>query len=334
MAATIYEVAALAGVSPATVSRVLNGRPVSPEYAERVREAAEQLRFRPNRTARNLRRQRSEMIALIIPDIENPFFTSLARGVEDRALASGYSVVLCNTDERPEKEARYLDMAVSGHVAGVVLAPSSGQTHVGALRERGIPVVAVDRMPHGASVDAVLMDGEAAARRATTRLFDAGYRRVACITGPAGVDTADQRAAGWRAVAEARDDSGSLDGLLCHADYRVGGGRTAATALLALPEPPDAVFAANNLMSLGALQVLREAGTPPPAVGLASLGELPFVPVGEAGIVVEPWPARGLGEAAARLLLERIGGDDGPARTVLLRSAELAAERTPVPRTP
>lgn len=325
MATTIYQVAALAGVSPATVSRVLNGRPVSPEYTQRVRDAAEKLQFRPNRTARNLRRRHSEMIALIIPDIENPFFTSLARGVEDRALASDYSIVLCNTDDRPEKEGRYLDMAASGHVAGVILAPSSGETHLGALLERGVPVVTVDRMAHGVTVDAVLMDDEDAARRATSRLFDTGYRRVGCITGPAGVDTADLRAAGWRAVARARGSAGDPGALLRHADYRVGGGRTAMADLLALPAPPDAVFVANNLMSLGALQLLGELGQPPPGVGLASLGELPFLSAERAGIVVEPWPARGLGEAAARLLLMRIGGEASPARTVVLRSAELAA---------
>jgi LacI family transcriptional regulator len=327
MAATIYEVAALAGVSPATVSRVLNGHPVSAGYAQRVRDAAETLQFRPNRTARNLRRQSSEMIALIIPDIENPFFTSLARGVEDRALASGYSVVLCNADERPDKEDRYLEMAASSHVAGVVLVPSPGATHVGTLRERGIPVVAVDRMPHGARVDAVLMDDEDAARRATARLFDQGHRRVACITGPAGVDTAVQRAEGWRAVVRERGgaDGGRPDRLLRHADYRVTGGRAAMAELLALPEPPDAVFVANNLMSLGALQLLGELGLRPPALGLASLGELPFLLGEDVGIVVEPWPGHALGEEAARLLLERIAGDPSPPRTVVLRSAELAA---------
>src|SRR5215207_5087642 len=111
--ATIYEVAALAGVSPATVSRVLNGMPASPEKARLVRDAAEKLRFTPSRTAQRLRNQTSELIALLIPDVENPFFTALARGVEDRAQASGYSVVLCNTDDDPEKETRYLDIANS-----------------------------------------------------------------------------------------------------------------------------------------------------------------------------------------------------------------------------
>jgi LacI family transcriptional regulator len=185
MAVTIYEVAAHAGVSPATVSRVLNGGAVSPEYAQRVRESAEALRYRPNRTARSLRRQQSDMIALIIPDIENPFFTSLARGVEDKAMAFGLSVVLCNTDERPEKEARYLDMVLSGRVAGIVLAPASTSPELGALIEQGIPVVTVDRMAHGFPVDAVLMDDEDTVRPGVQprgvhhRARRGGHRRAA-----------------------------------------------------------------------------------------------------------------------------------------------------------
>jgi LacI family transcriptional regulator len=146
------------------------------------------------------------------------------------------------------------------------------------------------------------------------------------------VDTADQRADGWRAVVQGRDADGDGDGevdrLLRHADYRVAGGRAAMAELMALPEPPDAVFVANNLMSLGALQLLDEAGPRPHAVGLASLGELPFLHGEHAGILVEPWPGRGLGEEAARLLLERIRGDDSPPRPVVLRSAELAAGRS------
>jgi LacI family transcriptional regulator len=321
MAATIYEVAALAGVSPATVSRVLNGGRVSEAYAQRVREAVDTLQFRPNRTARNLRRQRSEIIALIIPDIENPFFTALARGVEDQALRAGYSVVLCNTDEHPEKEARYLEMALSGHLAGVVLAPASAATRLDALVESRLPVVTVDRPAHGPEVDAVVMDDVAAARRATTALYDQGYGRVGCITGPRDVDTATARATGWREVFLDRSAGGDPAEYVRFADYRVAGGRAAMLELLRLPAPPDAVFVANNLMSLGALQQLVEADLRPPAVGLASLGELPFLPPGTPGITVEPWPARELGTAAAALLLERIDGAEGPARTVVIRAA-------------
>ena len=327
MAATIYEVAALAGVSPATVSRVLNGGPVSAGYAQRVRDAVEALQYRPNRTARNLRRQESEIIALVIPDIENPFFTALARGVEDQALLSGFSVVLCNTDEDAEKEGRYLEMALSGHLAGVILAPAgdTATVQLKAVVERGIPVVSVDRHAHGVEVDAVLMDDEDAARRATTALYDQGFSLVACITGPEDVDTAARRAAGWRDVFRARTPDIDPQAYVRYADYRVSGGRAAMAELLALPRPPDAVFVANNLMSLGALQQLVGAMRPPPQFGLASLGELPFLPPDTEGITVLPWPARHLGRTAASLLLERINGATGAPRTVVIPSAEEGA---------
>lgn len=313
---TIYDVATLAGVSPATVSRVLNGIAVSPEKAERVRDAAEKLSFTPNRTARSLRTQHSEVIALVIPDIENPFFTSIARGVEDVAQAAGFSVVLCNSDEDPEKEARYLRIAVSENMAGVILATAGGQADLAPLLKRGRPIVAVDRQPKGYDVDSVLLDSVAGGRDATRALYDQGFARVACITGPSTVETAERRARGWREVV--RENNGDPDGYLRYADFRVAGGRTAMAELLALETPPDAVFVANNLMSVGALQVLAERGLTPPRIGVAVFGDLPFLLQSPPGVTVIPLPARRLGARAASLLLARLEGDKQPARTIIL----------------
>src|SRR3954468_24650246 len=125
--ATIYEVAALAGVSPATVSPVFHGLTLSEEKKRLVHETATKLAFTPNKTARRLRKQSSEIVALLIPDIENPFFTALARGVEDRAREAGFSVVLCNTDDDPGKELRYLEIVASEQMAGVILSPASDE---------------------------------------------------------------------------------------------------------------------------------------------------------------------------------------------------------------
>ena len=170
--ATIYEVATLAGVSPATVSRVFNGHTVSEDKIRQVRAAAKKLRYEPNRTARTLRRQRSDLIALVIPDIENPFFTSLARGVEDVAQSSGYSVVLCNTDEDYKKEVRYFDIVMSENMAGVILAAAGDRSDLSGLISRGRPIVAVDRGPHGFNVDAVMVDNRAGGIEATQALID------------------------------------------------------------------------------------------------------------------------------------------------------------------
>jgi LacI family transcriptional regulator len=316
--ATIYDVATLAGVSPATVSRVFNGTSVTPAKANAVREAAKQLRFTPSRTARTLRKQNSEVIALVIPDIENPFFTSLARGVEDRALEAGYSVVLCNSDEDVAKELRYLEIANSENMAGVILAPASDHSDLRVLLDRGRPVVAVDRSSPQ-PIDGVKLDNRAAGLDATQALIDAGHRRIALITGPTGIETADDRALGWQAAVDAAggDSSGTY---LLRSSFRVDGGREAMHQLLALPEPPDAVVAANNLIGVGALQVLTERGLTPPAFGVSVIGDLPFTTLAPSAINRVHLPARHLGVTAAAMLLDRINGDVQPPRTIVLRN--------------
>src|SRR5688500_18055324 len=180
--ATIYDVAALAGVSPATVSRVLNGRPVSPSNERLVTDAAQKLNYTPNRTARTLRRQLSEVVALMIPDIENPFFTSLARGVADAAQEAGYSVVLCNTDGDAAKEEHFLEIALSENMAGVVVAPAAGNSAVQPLLARGRAVVAVDRPIRGVDVDCGGSDHVGAGRLPTRAIWDGGCRGLAGIT--------------------------------------------------------------------------------------------------------------------------------------------------------
>src|ERR1044072_4654321 len=174
--ATISDVASRAGVSTATVSRALNGKStVDPGLVARVVEAAQELGYQPNGPARNLRRQETAVLALIISDVENPFFTSIARGVEDVAHEVGYSVVLCNSDESPEKERRYIDVAIQERVAGVVLSPTGMPTNVDALTTRGTPLVAVDRPLPDASADMVLVDTKQAAKEAAAHLLAQGY---------------------------------------------------------------------------------------------------------------------------------------------------------------
>jgi len=315
--ATIYEVAAKAGVSPATVSRVFNGLPVSAEKIDAVRAASDELRYSPNKTAQRLRNQTSEVVGLLIPDIENPFFTALARGVEDVLQAAGYSLVLCNTDEDPDKETHYLDIANSENMAGVILAPVAEDGDIRRLTDRGRPVVAVDRNT-GLNIDAVMVDNRAAGIAAATTLWDAGYRRIACIAGPLEIESTEERTLGWRQVITKH--GGDASDYLQHANYRVDGGRAAMQALLALDNPPDAVVTTNNLMGVGALQVLSEAGIVPPEIGVAVIGELPFTTLSPRAITQVHLPARHLGTTAANMLLERIAGDKQPARTVVLRA--------------
>lgn len=320
--ATIYEVAALAGVSPATVSRVFNnGATVSEDKVRAVRQAAEELRFVPDKTARRLRKGTSEIIALLIPDVENPFFTALARGVEDRARESGFSVVLCNTDDQPEKENRYLDIVAAESMAGVILAPASGGGDLSTLIAQKRPIVAVDRET-GYDIDAVMVDNRAAGIAAAEALFEAGYERVACIAGPRDTEATEERYLGWQQTVQ-RAGMRDTAAYLRHADYRVGGGRAAMRELLDMTVPPDAVVTTNNLMAVGALQVLAESGITPPEFGVAVVGDLPFATFAPQSITEIPLPARHLGVTAAGMLLDRIAGDDQPARTVVLRAGQI-----------
>ncbi|MFC4494521.1 LacI family DNA-binding transcriptional regulator [Streptomyces ovatisporus] len=333
--ATISDVARAAGVSPATVSRVFNGGRVTAERAERVRKAAADLGFSPNRVARSLRTQRASVIGLLVPDVENPFFASLARGVEDAARRTGLSVVLCNTDDDVEKERGYLGIALAEQMAGVIVAAASRtHTDLSALVARGMPVVAVDRRPRAAEVDAVTVDNQHGGEDATVHLLERGYRRIACITGPAGASTSEDRLAGYRA---AMRDAGTPDeqtrACTRHGDFRAEGGHTAMRELLALPTPPDAVFVADSLMTVGALQALREAGIEPPGFGVLSFGDLPWASLVRPPLTTVELPSYDLGSSAAELLRDRLAGSGKPLQTVVLRTVLQARESTagPVP---
>ncbi|WP_336644583.1 LacI family DNA-binding transcriptional regulator [Microbacterium sp. USHLN186] len=323
--ATIYDVARRAGVSPATVSRVFNGTSVSATKVDAVRAAAAELNFTPNRAARTLRRQSSEVIALVIPDIENPYFTEMARGVEDVASEAGYSVVLCNSDAQTEKESTYLRIAIAERMSGVILAAASDHSSLDEILATGRPVVAVDRGT-GYDIDSVVMANTDAGRTATAHLLET-HRRVAYIGGPAHIETAADRAEGWRrAYREAGMDV--PEELLRFSTFRLEGGREVMAELLALPEPPDAVVAGNNLIGVGAIQVLTERDLTPPKLGVAVIGGLPFTTLSPSVVTVVRLPARHMGVTAARMLLERIRGDQQPPRTVVLRNQLQSASRT------
>lgn len=328
MARTIQDVARAAGVSPATVSRVFNGGRVSAERAERVRRAADELGFAPNRIARSLRTQRGTIIGLLIPDIENPFFTAMARGVEDAAQQTNLSVVLCNTDENVDKERRYLDIALAERMAGVIVAAASRvRTDLSVLEARGMPVVAVDRRPRGSNIDVVLVDNEHGGEEATAHLLGRGYRRVACITGPQGASTSEERLAGYRTAIRdfEREYPGQFDGDPANdytrfADFKADGGYKAMADLLAQPVRPDAVFVTNNLMAVGALRALAEAGLAVPEFGVLSFGDVPWASPFSPALTTVRLPSYDLGWTAAMLLQDRILDRPRPMQTVVLRT--------------
>ncbi|MGC5614943.1 LacI family DNA-binding transcriptional regulator [Georgenia sp. Z1491] len=308
----IVDVAARAGVSTATVSRVLNGTKVRADLEEAVRRAVDELGYSANRAARSLRRQYSDVVALVIPDVENPFFTSVARGVEDVAQAAGLSLVLCNTDDDVEKEQSYLSVAESENMAGVILAPAGDAPDLTRLLGRSRAVVVIDREVRD-QVDQVLFDNVGLGRRATELLLARGHTDVACITGPRTTSTAVERAAGWR---DALGDAGIGADRLVHANFRVDGGRAAMTEMLAGPTQPDAVLATNNLVGVGVLQALAAWGGPRIEVGI--VGDLPFATSDVADVARLPLNPREMGVRAARLLVDRIRGTAGEPGTHVL----------------
>jgi LacI family transcriptional regulator len=305
--ATIYDVARRADVSPATVSRVVNGQTnVDPALADRVRAAMRDLDYRPNAVARNLRRSRTSLWAVIISDIGNPFFTSLVRGVEDVACGAGFSVVLCNTDEDPTKEGRYVTAALTERVAGIIISPSGRAAQVHRMVDARVPVVVIDRQIADAPVDKVLVDNEHGAEQATAHLADAGYRRIACITGPRRLSTAAERLRGYRRALAA---AGLADGddLVRHADFRSAGGYRAMSSLLRGGSRPDAVFVTNNLMTAGAVECLIDARVPVPAeMGVVGFDDVPWARLARPSLTTVAQPTYELGRTAAELLARRI----------------------------
>ncbi|GAA2111137.1 LacI family DNA-binding transcriptional regulator [Microlunatus panaciterrae] len=299
----ITDVATAARVSAATVSRTLNNNEkVDPALAARVREAAERLGYRPNAVARNLRRQGTQVWALIITDINNPFFTALARGVEDVAQESGFSVLLCNSDEDIDKEARYLGVAEQERAAGVILSPRATTSDVSRLLASNIPLVAVDR-GLGVSVDTVRADSVQGAVAATEQLLRRGWQRPACITGPADAETAEERHLGYQSVVRRL----GLDEIVQHVRFQAEGGQQAVQALFDAAAPPDSLFVANSMLALGALAELKRrrlrVGRD---IGLVTFDDAPWASLIHPTITVVAQPAYDIGAEAARILVQRI----------------------------
>jgi LacI family transcriptional regulator len=317
--ATISDVAELAGVSTATVSRALNGKStVDPELAARVLAAAKELGYQPNGPARNLRRQEAAVLALIISDVENPFFTAIARGVEDVAHSVGYSVVLCNTDEDAEKERKYVNVAIQERVAGVIISPTATAAGVAALADRGTPLVAVDRPLPDRESDTVLVDTRLAARQATQHLIDQGYERIGCITGPSGVRTADDRLAGYRDALKSGKQRSSPR-LVRRTEFKAAGAQKAAADLFAQEEPPDALLVANSAMAIGVLEALRSHTLRPGSdVGVVAFDDVPWAGLVDPPMTVVAQPAYEIGTVAAQLLLARIADNSRAATTTTL----------------
>jgi len=303
VAARIVDVARRAQVSPATVSRVFNGsRGVKAPHRERVLRAIDELDYRPNLLARNLRRQKAGMIGVLVSDIENPHFTAMVRAVEDATYRLGYRVLLCNTDESADKQRAYLEMLAAERALGVILAPSDpAGKEIEMVLDLGIPVIAFDRPVDDPRADAVVADNRDAGRVATEYLLRAGHERIGFVGDPR-VETGVARLAGYEEAMRAV----GLRTLVAHGRSRIDGGAEAAEQLVH-DHAPSAFVLGNNLMAIGALRVLRARGLRVPvSISLVAIDDPFWAEIVEPPLTVLAQPVRRMAERVVALLLERI----------------------------
>lgn len=311
---TIQDVALRAGVSRATVSRVLNSHPsVAPDLRARVEAAVSALGYQPNRAARRLRANSSDIVGLVIPDIQNPVFVGVARGVEDEAYKHQMNVVLCNADDNAAKQQAYLRILQSEQ-AGIIIAPRHTRDGdvLRKVRDAGIALVLIDRHVDHFEADTVQVDNVRGAALAVNHLLSLGYRRIAIIAGLQTLSPGRERLDGYRQalLAAGREVDDTLIG---RADFKEEGGYALTRQLMALSQPPDAIFSSNSLMSLGALRALRDLGLRAPNdVALVGFDDLPYAEHMQPALTAVAQPAIEIGQQAVQLLLRRLREPNGP----------------------
>ena len=316
----IKDVAAAAGVSTATVSRVLANKPyVSKKVQQRVREVVQRLGYRPNRVARNLRARQSSIIALIVSDIQNPFFQMVSRAVEDTAYAQGFSVMLCNNDENPDKEKMYLNLMHDENVAGIIFSPTRQTAdNFKSIKELNTPMVVIDRRVKNASVDNILIDNVESAYEMVSHLIEHGYRRIGAVFG-IGSTTGRERYEGYAAALKDHGLEPQSE-LAKYVHARESDGYATVARILKLSPPPDAIFTSNGLLAAGALRaILDSQRVIPDEIAFASFDDTPWSRLVVPAITVIEQPTYEIGQLATELLLKRLKDPHRSSRTITLK---------------
>jgi len=319
--ANIKDVAHHAGVSVTTVSHVVNAtRFVSEIARSRVEEAVRELGYVPSAVARSLKHNTTRTFGMVIPNNSNPYFAEIIRGVEDRCFAAGYNVILCNSNDDPERQAAYLRVLAEKRVDGLVLVASGSDSVVQAsLGDIRMPLVLLDREVAGmANCDLVEVNHTVGGEIATRHLLELGHPRVACISGPPGLSPSSQRRAGWKQALEAggveRKESD-----LARGDFTARGGYLAMQVLLKRKPRPSAVFVCNDLMAFGALNAAREAGiNVPEQLSIVGFDDIELAAFSAPPLTTVVQPKLQIGTLAAELLLERVEANRTDARRVIL----------------
>jgi LacI family transcriptional regulator, galactose operon repressor len=328
---TIKDVARHAGVSPMTVSRVINGSErVSPETRRRVEEAIAQLGYVPSRLARGLIRRKTGTLALIVPDVANPFFTLIVRGAEDVARRAGYRMLLCDTRSDLALEREVIEEMIAHRVEGIAIAPVSDRSrnHLLRLHEFGVDFVLIDRTVPGIDCDVVVGDNAGGARRLVEHVISLGHTRIGFIVESDEVSTARDRHRGYVDALQGAGLPVARE-LIVRSTVDPEGGRNGMRQLLELEGPPTAVFTVNNLVALGAIEAVRAADLEvPDDIALVCFDDIEYASRLYPFLTVMAQPAETLGSLGTQLLLDRIAGRAPERPRVVVLPAQFIVRRS------
>jgi LacI family transcriptional regulator len=334
---SIHDVAEHAGVSSTTVSRYLNNSGyVSEKTRQRIAQAIKELDYMPSSIARSLNSKSTLTIGLLLPDIVNTHWTSVARGAEDEARKQGYNVILCNTDSDSTKLQDYISILLQRQVDGIIYVPISGSKSspleiFEPIRKKKTPAVLMDVPLPGADLDTVLVDSRTGAYRLAELLVSMQHRRIAILTGEQNYYTTVERVLG---ALDAFDSAGIHrdDVLIRYSGYDMVSSHEAAQEILRLPQRPTAFFAANNMVALGIIQAVREAGLHiPNDVSLVCFDDIPQASLIDPFLTVAAQPAYEMGEAACKLLIRRIDGEASVEPRTVIFPVEIIRRRSCAP---
>ncbi len=315
---SLTDVAKKAGVSIATVSRVINnGTNVNEETRAKVLKAVKELKYQPSRVAKRLRSKSlsSNLLGLLIPDIQNPFYVDVLRGVEDVAYDNNYAIIMCNFAQDERKEKMYLDILQQESIDGLIAAPAHEKdANVIKLLNDGLPIVCVDRGLVGKEVDVVVVNNRDGAYQAVDHLVKQGYKRIAYISGQKQIPSSKYREQGYR---DALEDGGMVVDLelIKYGDSKHNSGVELCEELLNMKNPPDAIFTGNNLITLGALETIHKRKLKiPEDVAVVGFDDMYWSISLNPPLSAVRQPAYEIGRRACELLIQRISD---PARSVI-----------------
>jgi LacI family transcriptional regulator len=323
--ANMKQIAKIARVSIGTVSHVLNNSAgVREPVRKRVLEAVQAARYQPNQLARGLRRDKTNMIGMIIPDVTNPFFPAVVRGAEDVAFSNNYRLILCNTDNDHSKELVHLNELHTYLPAGLIVIPSNFSDltlQAERYRRAGTGVVCVDRLPKNWKGDSVTANNEQGAYDATRCLIELGHRRLATITGPLHLTNAHERLSGFKRAAREAKLSVNPE-YVQETTFDKRGGYAKTLILLRLIPRPTAIFAGNDMIALGTFLAIREFGLSCPRdISICGFDDLDLGETTDPALTSVSQSGYQLGATAARILLDRIQGDKSSAKHIVLETS-------------